>query len=344
MDKDRLQELVQRAQDGDGEAYELLYHEFYPMVYSIAYKISHSDADAKDIAQNTFIQVKQSLHNLNDPMYFRLWLQKVTMSKCKNLFRKNHIATCDIDDHISDTQMSLHNQEYDPVHVAHFQNDKEILHSLIQQLPSTQAIVIYKMYFEQKTLEEIAKELQIPLGTVKSRAHVAKKQLLQSIQKYEEKNNCKLDFHSGVLESAVGGSLVHSLFKSVKGCGSSLQFGSMNLSLLLCGGIFVASASFGVYKAIQSSIESSPKETLRLSYPISKEVFSPVWIDGISYDDAADAYYYLKAFAHCNIELEQKTVEEKMEVLQLYEELKKYKGTYWNLLVESGWVKEYEKK
>lgn len=343
MEKEMMIELVHRAQVGDENAFEDLYRELYPMVYSIAYKISQSDADAKDITQATFIQARHSLPHLKDPVYFRLWLQKITMSKSKNLFRKNKISTCDIDEHQVEANVSLHHNPYDPVSNAHFHNDQEILYSLLEQLSKPQAIVIYKMYFEQKTLEEIAKELKVPLGTVKSRAHIAKKQLLQLIQKYEERNQCKLDFHSSILEGAVGGSFFHTLGNACKGGMSTAQLTGMQALLVMCSTLLVATASLGAYKALTSSSKPSTVDSLRLSYSVKKPSFPIVHIDGKSYENAADAYYRLKSFAHCNVELEQMSQEEKNTVLPLYEELKKFQGAYWNLLVDSGWAEEYEK-
>lgn len=344
MEKETMIDLVCKAQTGDEAAFESLYRELYPMVYSIAYKISQSDADAKDIAQATFIQARLSLPHLKDPVYFRLWLQKITMSKSKNLFRKNKIATCDIDEHSIEVNASMHHNPYDPVSHAHFHNDQEILSSLLQQLSKPQAIVIYKMYFEQKTLEEIAKELEVPLGTVKSRAHIAKKQLLQLIQKYEERNQCKLDFHSSILEGAVGSSFLHTLGNALKAGMSTAQLTGMQALLVVCSTLLVATASLGAYKALTSSSKSNTTDSLHLSYSVKRPSFPTVHIDGISYENAADAYYRLKDFAHCNVELKQMSQEEKNMVLPLYEELKKFQGTYWNLLVDSGWTEEYEKK
>ena len=87
--------LIRKVQAKDEEAFNLLYHRYVKLVYYIAYRICKNDADSQDIVQDTFLQVKRMIHNLKNPSLFKFWLNQIAISKCKNLFRKNHYINVD---------------------------------------------------------------------------------------------------------------------------------------------------------------------------------------------------------------------------------------------------------
>ena len=75
--------LIQEVQQGDQTAFQALYDICYQHVYSYALKLSHNEADAKDITQETFLQVFQSIDKLQSPEAFPLWLNRIILSKQK---------------------------------------------------------------------------------------------------------------------------------------------------------------------------------------------------------------------------------------------------------------------
>ena len=92
------EELVQMLQNDSEEAFNLLYQRYVKLVYYIAYRFCKNDADSQDIVQETFLQVKRMIRNINNPALFKFWLNQITVSRCKNLFRKNKYVTYD-DEH-----------------------------------------------------------------------------------------------------------------------------------------------------------------------------------------------------------------------------------------------------
>ncbi len=238
------QELLLAAQQDD-EAFALLYQRYYRLVYYVAYKMCRNDADAQDVVQETFMEVRRSLCDLKNPQYFRLWLYRVVDSKCKKLFRKNKYALTDIEqDHILNEFLEQ-NEQFLPEASLKYTNDRDIMHRFIKELPYDQKYAIILYYMQQMTTLEIAELLKVPEGTIKSRLSVGRATLRKKVEAYEHREGIKLNFREGVSGSVMAAILSDQLqCVAVKPKRSRLQrflnsFSSMNLtmrlSLIACG-------------------------------------------------------------------------------------------------------------
>ena len=72
------EELVQMLQNDSEEAFNLLYQRYVKLVYYIAYRFCKNDADSQDIVQETFMQVKRMIRNINNPALFKFWLNQMS--------------------------------------------------------------------------------------------------------------------------------------------------------------------------------------------------------------------------------------------------------------------------
>jgi len=86
---DPTSELVQQCLDGDTGAFERLVREHMNTVLGLAYNYVGDFSMAEDIAQETFVQAFQSMHNLRDGARFKVWLLKIARNKCIDTFRRN---------------------------------------------------------------------------------------------------------------------------------------------------------------------------------------------------------------------------------------------------------------
>ena len=158
--------LIQEVQQGDQTAFQALYDICYQHVYSYALKLSHNEADAKDITQETFLQVFQSIDKLQSPEAFPLWLNRIIYSKFHRILSKQKETAIEQDSlqyHVD------HSDQAKKVNDTYLLDDKEIVRAMIDKLTAKQKEVIQLMYYEQYTSSEIAQLLNLPEGTVKSR-------------------------------------------------------------------------------------------------------------------------------------------------------------------------------
>jgi len=346
MDNDRLALLIKRTIEQDEEAFEELFKEYYPSVYKAAMKLCHNDADAQDVAQLTFLQVRKSIHTLEKPQYFPLWINRICVNKCKNLFRDNKSELYD-DEYMKYFNLATEERrEYVSEALAHFTSDQEVLMKLIATLSKEHQDILYYLYFYECNQEEVAKLLDIPIGTVKSRAYAARNALKAKVKEYEEKEQIKLDFHMEGLSSlfllyflqqqiswSKGILLIHkpSLIERIS---SFLSGASANYIIAACV-VVIGSGLLGIYHEYTYSHHPSVEE---------EKQFPTVQVDTYTITNEKDAYYLLRGYAYDEKALQVVSDALIQEMEPLYEALKKSNGSFYQLLKQSGWTSSYEKR
>lgn len=150
-----------------------LVHEHHATLFRYAYWLTGSQQDAEDVLQQTFLIAHQKLDQVRDPLATRSWLFTVLRScflKSKRRRRPVSFADFDLDvDHV-----------VDPLPIR-ADIDEEKLLAAIHALPDAYKLVTLMFYFEDLSYKQIAKQLDIPTGTVMSRLSRAKAHLRQAL-------------------------------------------------------------------------------------------------------------------------------------------------------------------
>lgn len=147
--------------------------EYYRSVYRYAYRLCGSEADAEDLAQQTFLVVQAKLHQLRDPEKVRQWIFTVLRS-CflKSRRRPRPVAAANLELDVEDV----------PEHrIVEQTLDKQELQQAVQDLPENFRLVVLMFYFEELSYKEIADRLKLPIGTVMSQLSRAKGRLRQRL-------------------------------------------------------------------------------------------------------------------------------------------------------------------
>ncbi len=344
-EKTTEKELLYMAQYDD-DAFACLYERYHRLVYYVAYQMCHNDADAQDVVQETFLEVKRCLPNLKNPKYFRLWLYRIVNSKCKKIFRKNKYAYTDIEqDHILNLFLEQ-NEQFLPDAQSKYQSDQKLMYSFINDLPYDQKHAILLYYAEQLTTLEIARLLQIPEGTVKSRLSVARASLKKRIESYEHREGIKLNFHEGAGSIALLSTILADQkkdilfpFKQAYQSHSQLfQSVAMAIKTTVIAGCFGVMVLSGI-----SMVNDTRSAMAEAQNPIHEAKSFPVlYFRGTTIQSEKDAYYTLKMNV-CMQDIAQLNEEQRLEVLPLYNALKKENGIYYERLRQSGWAEEFER-
>jgi RNA polymerase sigma-70 factor (ECF subfamily) len=165
--------LVERAQRGDREAFTSLAFELSDRLFAVAHRILRDFDSAGDALQVTLLRIWRDLPGLRDPSLIEAWSYRVLVRACHDLLRKQqrqapalHLLTAD-------------GAEPDPaISVA----DREQLDRAFRRLPAEQRAVIVLQYYRDLSLPQIAEIVGVPLGTVRSRLHYAKRALRSAIE------------------------------------------------------------------------------------------------------------------------------------------------------------------
>ncbi|NLR61215.1 RNA polymerase sigma-70 factor (ECF subfamily) [Chitinophaga polysaccharea] len=158
-------ELIQGLLAREEKIFTYLYDHYSPALYGVALKVVGEEAAAGDVLQEVFVKIWRNIDRY-DPSKGRLftWMLNITRNTAIDSLRsKNH----KLDQRIQDVNSA--SLVYEPQLAVHLSVDHLGLSKVIEQLQKDQRIIIDMAYFKGHTQEEIAKSLEIPLGTVKTR-------------------------------------------------------------------------------------------------------------------------------------------------------------------------------
>jgi RNA polymerase sigma-70 factor (ECF subfamily) len=164
--------LLAVAQKQDKAAFAELFEYFAPRIKSFLMKGGAAPDQADELAQETMITVWQKAASFDTAKASAsTWIFTIARNKRIDAIRKTPRPEVDADDlELADDAPSASEEIVQA-------EEEGIMARAIQSLPKEQADLLYKSFFEDKTHADIAKETNIPLGTVKSRIRLALERL-----------------------------------------------------------------------------------------------------------------------------------------------------------------------
>jgi RNA polymerase sigma-70 factor, ECF subfamily len=166
--------LVEHARAGDRDAFEALVRLKVDAVYRTAYAILGNVADAQDATQETFISAWRSFRSLRDPDSFDAWLGRILTNACRMTLRRRRVRVREIHTSATDGEGSagpVAPAPDDPI------ADTDAFDRAFERLPVEQRALLVAHHLDCRSVEELARDLGIPAGTVKSRLHAARSAL-----------------------------------------------------------------------------------------------------------------------------------------------------------------------
>ncbi len=167
-------------------AYEALVHRYGSYVYNIAYRMSGSDADAKDLAQEAFLRVFRAFRRIDPAAALEPWLYRIVANLYIDLLRRQPKGRVEslfapVPTPEGEVPREWPAPEADsPEAVLSAQMDAAVQQALLALPPDLRMAVVLSD-IEGFSYEEIARTMGIPLGTVKSRLHRARKTLQERL-------------------------------------------------------------------------------------------------------------------------------------------------------------------
>src|SRR6266513_3817127 len=182
-------ELVQRAQKGDGAAYDELIRRYQERVYATVYHMTSNHEDANDLAQETFIKGFQALKSFKGDSSFYTWIYRIAVNKTINFLkqRKNkiHMSLNDLDFNAeNDADLVALISEKTPRRDVNLIELQEKLNAAMQKLSEIHRLVVTLHDVQGLSHEEIGKIMNCNTGTVRSRLFYARQQLQAYLSDY----------------------------------------------------------------------------------------------------------------------------------------------------------------
>lgn len=163
-----LRSLVMLGSAGNPDAFAELVRRFQDMAVGYAYSVVRNRAVAEDVAQDAFIAAWQSLDQLREPEAFAGWFRRIVFKHCDRHTRGRREDATSNSEPPATREAELTNGDTDLV-----------LRAAVDQLPPHQREVVVLFYYTDRSMQAIARFLDVPVSTVKSRLFDARAQLKQ---------------------------------------------------------------------------------------------------------------------------------------------------------------------
>lgn len=177
--------LIKKAIRGDQKACEALVKRYQRGIYNMIYQMVKNREETEDLAQETFIKAFNALESYNDRYAFSTWLYKIAYNNCIDSIRRRKLKTFPLDRPIrtgeGELKQEIRDDSSSPEKDFLFSEKSKQIQQSIDALPPRYKRVIELRHRNEKSYEEIAEILNIPLGTVKARIFRAREMLKKKL-------------------------------------------------------------------------------------------------------------------------------------------------------------------
>lgn len=180
---------VTQALSGDQSAYAFLLNKYHQPLYFHVVRMVHVRDMVDDLLQEIFTKAFDNLHTYNSAYAFSTWLYRIATNHSIDHLRKRRLRTTSLDEPVQTKDGEVRIEVADDSE----QTDAEVLHrqralilkDAVEALPPRFRRVIELRHMEDKSYQEIAELLDLPLGTVKAHIFRAREALFKALKDRE---------------------------------------------------------------------------------------------------------------------------------------------------------------
>lgn len=167
--------LVERARKGERGAFDELVKRTYADTYTLAFRLTGNEHDARDVAQDVYVRAFRSLPRFRGEARVSTWLYRITANCAATTLSRNskrRHAILDDGAAVADTSMAS-----DPFHQTQVREEQTAVEALLLELPPRMRAVVVLRDVYELSHEDIARELGISETAAKVRLHRARRKL-----------------------------------------------------------------------------------------------------------------------------------------------------------------------
>lgn len=188
MIRKELAEYVTKLQNGDINAFNIIYDETKDSVYALLCSYTKNQEESFDLMQETYITVNKKIDTLKDEESVKSWINRIAINKANRYFEKNkrEVLLSEDGQGLFETQLEK-DEEFLPQELLDGKEKQRIIKDIIDNLPLEQKTAVYLYYFDELSLAEVAEDMQCSEGTIKSRLNYARKKIKSEVDTWEKK-------------------------------------------------------------------------------------------------------------------------------------------------------------
>jgi RNA polymerase sigma-70 factor, ECF subfamily len=172
-------ELVHRIQKGDMAAFEALFYKYQGAIYRTAMAITRDTGAAEEVLQDCFYKTYLNIMRITGEGSLSPWLHRVAVNLSCNAIKKRRVWLEPLE---TIAEYFFTDPHHSPEQLAERSELQGTMREVINTLSLKHRIVVILHYLQDFSLPEIAYILDLPVGTIKSRLHHARKELREKLQ------------------------------------------------------------------------------------------------------------------------------------------------------------------
>ncbi|HEX8835033.1 MAG TPA: sigma-70 family RNA polymerase sigma factor [Abditibacteriaceae bacterium] len=183
-------QILQRAKEGDRKAFEEIFQLYHRRIYNAVYGMLSDPDDAQDVTQDVFMRLHDALPTLRADEAFSTYLYRIALNLCRDRARrKKRVRFQSIDTPRTDSEGDVEPMDFpDQAKLPEEKLTNDELQSRVRQavqtLSTDHKAVIVMHHFQGMEVNDIARILDVPTGTVKSRLARGRDQLHRKLRGY----------------------------------------------------------------------------------------------------------------------------------------------------------------
>jgi len=174
----RDEEIISYIVKGKTELFSVLIDRYQSKVFSTVYHYTHDQEETRDLTQEIFIKVYNSLQSYKNKASFSTWLYRIAVNRCIDWTRKKKLQTVSAIYDSSEEEIDIYDTIADsgggPEEELIKQENKVYIRKVVEELPEIYKTVIILYYFEDFSPQEISDITGIPKRTIETRLYRGK--------------------------------------------------------------------------------------------------------------------------------------------------------------------------
>jgi len=175
-------EAIERARQGDGEAFEVLYDLHKRRVYSLCLRMTANTAEAEDLTQEAFLQLFRKISTFRGESAFSTWLHRMAVNVVLMHLRKKSLPVVPLEDTLETDEEAPKKEPGAPDLALTGSLDRMELQKAVEALPPGYRTIFVLHDVEGHEHNEIASMVGCSIGNSKSQLHKARMKLRESLR------------------------------------------------------------------------------------------------------------------------------------------------------------------
>jgi RNA polymerase sigma-70 factor, ECF subfamily len=184
--QDAVDALIQRCLAGDQDAWAQIVRQHWRKVFNIAYKFTGKHDEAEDLTQDVFLKIFKSLDTFDRRANFQTWLVSVSRNLCIDHYRSVRKERETIDRGVDPAALTPAAKTVSPIAALEQADRVTLLKKALAYLPPTLRSAVLLRDIQELSYQEIADQLHLPEGTVKSRINRGRTELARQIRRLRD--------------------------------------------------------------------------------------------------------------------------------------------------------------